>query len=196
MNQPRLKKHYKETVKKSLMDKYAYKNVHCIPSIKKIVISSGVNSSEETKTRVPEVIAEIAKITGQKPVACNARKSNSNFKVRKGMPVGVCVTLRNNMMYEFFDRLLAVALANIRDFKGLPRKVNQNAYTIGIKDHTIFPEVVVDINKNTLGMNITIVTNAKNEDEARDLLEFMGVPFRPAPSKNLQKAADTVETAA
>lgn len=178
MHTPVLKQLYREQIIPELMKSQGYKNVHQVPSIQKISINSGI-SSQMDKNAIQEALKEITSITGQRPVITKARKSVSNFKLREGMPNGVKVTLRGNVMYEFLYRLIAVALPGIRDFRGMSDKLDGNGnYNIGISDHTIFPEVNVDGHKRTIGLDITIVTSADTDDLGRELLEQFGMPFR------------------
>lgn len=180
--QPELKEHYLKTVVPTITESRKYKNRHMVPQIEKVVINSGINSSQDKKW-VDEVIADIAAITGQRPVITKARDSISNFKVRKGMPVGVTLTLRGANMYNFLQRLICVALPMIRDFRGISRKLDgRGNYNLGIADHSIFPEIKVDSNRSSIGMDIAIVTTAKTDAEGRELLELMGMPFRKASS--------------
>lgn len=185
MEQPFLKKHYLETVLPELLKSQGYVNVQQVPKIEKIVINSGFNADVERN--YPEELAkEIGGIAGQKALVTRARKSVSNFKVREGMPLGVKVTLRGGRMYDFLYRLIAVALPAIRDFQGVGSKLDgKGNYTLGITDHSIFPEVNTDTKSRTLGMDITIVTTAQTDDEGRELLRLMGMPFRKkTPSNN------------
>ena len=155
-----------------------YKNIHQVPVIEKVVINSGTDAAND-KTWVGEVAKDIEKIAGQKPVITKARKSISNFKVRQGMPLGVKVTMRGNVMYEFLMRFIAVALPGVRDFRGTANKLDGSGnYTIGITDHSIFPEITSDSNRKTIGMDVTIVTSAGNDKEAKALLMLLGMPFR------------------
>lgn len=179
MSVPYLKEFYKNTVVAELTKSRGYSNVHEVPSVEKVVINSGVDASIE-KSALQDVVNDIALIAGQKPVQTLARKSISNFKLREGMPVGVKVTLRGQRMYDFLYRLIAVGLPTIRDFRGVPNRLDGNGnYTLGITDHTIFPEVSIDGGRRgTLGMDITIVTTAKTDEEGHELLSLLGMPFR------------------
>lgn len=179
MSVPYLKEFYKNTVVAELTKSRGYSNVHEVPSVLKVVINSGIDASAE-KSAIQDIVNDIALISGQKPVQTLARKSISNFKLREGMPVGVKVTLRGSRMYDFLYRLIAVALPTIRDFRGIPSRLDGNGnYTLGITDHTIFPEISIDgSRRGTLGMDITIVTTAKTDDEGRELLSLLGMPFR------------------
>lgn len=178
-NQPALKQHYREKVKKDLMESRGYKNGHQVPSILKVVINSAIDSSSD-KSYATDLAKDIGLITGQKPVITKARKSISNFKLRQGMPNGVKVTMRGNAMYDFLYRLIGIALPSIRDFRGVAKKLDgRGNYTIGIEDHSIFPEITVDTNRSkNIGMDITIVTSANSDEEGVELLAGMGMPFR------------------
>lgn len=176
---PFLQKHYAETVAPELRKTRGYANSHQIPKIAKVVINSGFNASKD-KNWAAEVLKEISSIAGQQAVMTKASKSVSNFKLREGMPIGVKVTLRGARMYDFLYRLIAVSLPNIRDFRGVSRKLDgQGNYTLGITDSTIFPEISADTGgREAIGMDITIVTTAESDDEGRELLQLMGMPFR------------------
>ncbi|MBM3832375.1 MAG: 50S ribosomal protein L5 [Verrucomicrobia bacterium] len=175
---PRLYHNYIDKVRPALMEKRKYKNLHQVPRIEKIVLNMGVSSSLE-KGAVDDAAKDLSIITGRKPVIAKARKSIANFKLRQGQPIACHVTLRREVMYEFFDRLVAAALPRIRDFRGLSTRSfdGRGNYSIGITDQTIFPEVDLDKIKRQQGMDITIVTSAKTNEEALDLLKMMGMPF-------------------
>ena len=175
---PRLNEKYLNEVRLALKDKLKKKNVHEVPRIEKIVINMGVSATLE-KAAVDDAAKDLAMITGQKPVIARARKSIANFKLRQGQAIGCYVTLRRNMMYEFFDRLVATALPRIRDFRGVSRRSfdGRGNYSIGISDQTIFPEIELDKIKRQQGMDITIVTNAGTNADALELLIMMGMPF-------------------
>jgi large subunit ribosomal protein L5 len=175
---PRLFEKYHATVKPALQEKRKYANVHEIPKIEKIVINMGVSASLE-KGAVEDAVKDLQQITGRKAVINKSKKSIANFKLREGQQIGCRVTLRREVMYEFLDRLVAAALPRIRDFRGIsPRKFDgRGNYSIGIADQTIFPEIELDKIKRTQGMDITIVTTAKTDGEALDLLKLMGMPF-------------------
>ena len=177
-NQSRLFKKYQDEVKPALQEKRKYKNVHEIPAMTKIVINMGVSASLE-KAAVDDAARDLAAITGRKPVIAKSRKSIANFKLRQGQPIGCYVTLRRDVMYEFFDRLVATALPRIRDFRGVSRRSfdGRGNYSLGLSDQTIFPEIEMDKIKRQQGMDITIVTSARTNDEALDLLKLMGMPF-------------------
>ena len=174
----RLYKKYVAEVRPALIEKRGYKNIHQVPRMEKIVLNMGVSASLE-KSAIDDAAKDLTAITGRKPVITKARKSIANFKVRQHQPVGCFVTLRRDAMYEFFDRLVATALPRIRDFRGIsPRKFDgRGNYSIGVSDQTIFPEIDLDKIKRQQGMDITIVTSAPTNDEARDLLKLMGMPF-------------------
>jgi large subunit ribosomal protein L5 len=175
---PRLYQRYLENVRPALMEKRKYKNIHQVPKIEKIVLNMGVSASLE-KGAIDDAAKDLSLITGRKAVVAKARKSIANFKLREGQPIGCHVTLRREVMYEFFDRLVAAALPRIRDFRGLSSRSfdGRGNYSVGIADQTIFPEVDLDKIKRQQGMDITIVTTAKTNDEALDLLKMMGMPF-------------------
>lgn len=174
----RLYEKYKNEVVPALKQKRQYKNVHQIPKMEKIVVNMGVSASLE-KGAIDDAAKDLAMITGRKPVISKSRKSIANFKLREGMPIGCRVTLRRDAMYEFFDRLVAVTLPRIRDFRGIsPRSFDgRGNYSLGIADQTVFPEIELDKIKRQQGMDVTIVTSAQNDDEARELLKLMGMPF-------------------
>ncbi|MSU34672.1 MAG: 50S ribosomal protein L5 [Pedosphaera sp.] len=175
---PRLQLKYQEEVGPALKEKRGYTNVHQIPRIEKIVINMGVSASLE-KGAVEDAAKDLTSITGRKPVITKAKKSVANFKLRQGQSVGCRVTLRREVMYEFFDRLVASALPRIRDFRGVsPRQFDgRGSYSLGLSDQTIFPEIELDKIKRQQGMDVTIVTTAPTNEEAYDLLKLMGMPF-------------------
>ena len=170
-----------QEVAPALKQKRGYTNPHQIPRIEKIVVNMGVSASLE-KTAVEDAAKDLGLITGRKPVISKSRHSVANFKLRENQPIGCRVTLRRDVMYEFFDRLIATALPRIRDFRGLsPRKFDgRGNYSLGVAEQTIFPEIELDKIKRTQGMDITIVTSAPTDDEALDLLKLMGFPFAEA----------------
>jgi len=183
MQTPALKKHYTETVVPALMKKFGYANPHQVPTIKKIVLNSGFSATDD-KNHILYVNQEIGKIAGQRPVTTKAKLSISNFKLREGQPIGVKVTLRGRAMYEFLNRLIQVALPCIRDFRGVPAKLDgQGNYTLGVSDHSIFPEVSSDGTTATIGMDICINTSASNDEQGRELLALFGMPFRKSTSE-------------
>ena len=177
----RLYEKYKNEVVPALKQKHNYANVHQIPKLEKIVVNMGVSASLE-KNAVEDAAKDLALITGRKPAISKSRHNIANFKLRQGQSIGCRVTLRRDAMYEFFDRLVATALPRIRDFRGLsPRKFDgRGNYTFGVAEQTIFPEIELDKIKRTQGMDITIVTSARNDSEAQDLLKLMGFPLAEA----------------
>lgn len=182
--EPALKSFYKTKVVPALMEKFAYGNVHQIPAIQKVVLNCSFGKDDDRKAAAEAVIEDLGKITGQRAVPTRAKQAISNFKLRAGDVIGARVTLRGSRMWEFLDRFINVASPTIRDFRGLPTKSfdGNGNYTIGIGDHTIFPEIEVDKVTRTIGFDFTVVTTAKTDQEARELLTFLGVPFRKAGS--------------
>jgi large subunit ribosomal protein L5 len=170
---------YKEHVVPALKEKRGYKNVHEVPKVSKIVVNCSVGSAQDVKQALEDALRDITAITGQRPVKTIAKKSISNFKLREKQEIGVKVTLRGKIMHEFLLRLIRTALPRIRDFRGVSARAfdGRGAYTLGIKDHTIFPEIEIDKIKRNLGMDVTIVTTAKNKEETKDLLSLLGMPF-------------------
>ena len=177
---PRLKSKYKDEVVTALKEKFQYKSVMQVPRLVKIAINQGVGAAVTDKKLIDNSINEMSTITGQKAVSTKSKKDISNFKLRKGMPIGVRVTLRENTMYEFLDRLIAVALPRIRDFKGINDKGfdGKGNYTLGITEQIIFPEINIDQINKIMGMDITFVTTAKTDVEALELLKQFGLPFK------------------
>ncbi|MDA9924211.1 MAG: 50S ribosomal protein L5 [Verrucomicrobiales bacterium] len=175
-----LKTIYKEKVVPALQEKFGYKNVHQIPTIQKVVINSGFGREDDRKAAAEAVIQDLGKITGQLAVPTRSKIAISNFKLRIGDTIGARVTLRSAQMWEFLDRFINVASPTIRDFRGLSPKSfdGRGNYTIGISDHTIFPEIEIDKISRTIGFDLTIVTTANTDDEARELLTALGIPFR------------------
>jgi large subunit ribosomal protein L5 len=174
----RLYEKYVGEVRPALMEKRKYVNVHQVPRIEKIVVNMGVSASLE-KGAVEDAAKDLSLITGRKPVISKSRKSIANFKLRENQPIGCRVTLRRDVMYEFFDRLVATALPRIRDFRGISTRSfdGRGNYSLGVGDQTIFPEIELDKIKRQQGMDITIVTSAPTDSEALDLLKLMGMPF-------------------
>jgi large subunit ribosomal protein L5 len=192
MTQPALQKQYTDKVIPELMKKFGYTNPHQVPAVKKIVINSGFSATAD-KNHIAYVNDEIAKISGQRPVTTKAKLSISNFKLREGQPIGVKVTLRGRAMYEYLNRLIQVALPCIRDFRGVPAKLDgQGNYTLGVSDHSIFPEVSSDGTNANMGMDICINTSAGSDEEGRELLAQFGMPFR----KTSAEVAEEEEAAA
>ena len=178
--EPRLKAAYKKEIISSLKEKFQYKSIMQVPKLMKICINQGVGAAVSDKKLIDNAVEEITMITGQRAVATKSKKDISNFKLRKAVPVGVRVTLRDNQMYEFLDRLISVALPRIRAFKGINDKGfdGRGNYTLGVTEQIIFPEIDIDkINKIT-GMDITFVTNAETDKEALELLKEFGLPFK------------------
>ena len=174
----RLYQKYVETVRPALMESRKYRNVHQVPRMEKIVVNMGVSASLE-KSAVDDAARDLSMITGRKAVINKARKSVANFKLRQGQAIGCKVTLRREAMYEFFDRLVAAVLPRIRDFRGVSTRSfdRRGNFSLGLNDQTIFPEIDLDKIKRHQGMDVTIVTTARTDDEARDLLKLMGMPF-------------------
>ena len=176
----RLKKIYDNEIKISLQEKMKYKSSMEIPSIKKITINVGLGEAVKDKKVVEQALGDIEKITGQKPIVTKAKKSIAAFSLREGMPIGCKVTLRKDRMYEFLDRLITIAIPRIRDFRGFSKKAfdGRGNYTLGIKEQIIFPEIDYEKIDSIRGLDIAITTSAKNDDEARLLLEEFNFPFR------------------
>lgn len=194
METPILKKQYTEQVIPELKKKFNFENIHTVPGIVKVVINSGFSATSD-KNHVAYVNEEIAKISGQRPVTTKAKLSISNFKLREGQPIGSKVTLRGNVMYDFLARLIHIALPCIRDFRGVPAKFDGNGnYTLGISDHSIFPEVSAEGNTATIGMDICIHTSAENDEVAKELFALLGMPFRKS-SSEVSDEADTEASA-
>lgn len=175
-----LKKQYQEKVMPALKEKYGYKNVHEIPKLEKVIVNCTTKDTVTNAKVVDKIVEELAQVTGQKPVVSRARKSIASFKVREGMPMGAAVTLRGARMYEFLERLIHVSLPRVRDFRGISPKAfdGRGNYTLGVKEQIIFPEVEYDKIDKVRGIGISIVTTAKNNDEGRELLSQLGMPFR------------------
>ncbi len=175
----RLKEKYTQDIMPQMMKRFGYKNVMQVPKIDKVVINMGLGEAIQNVKILESAEKELAAISGQKPVITKARKAIANFKLRQGMPIGCKVTLRQERMYEFLDRLLNLALPRIRDFKGVSPKAfdGRGNYALGIREQIIFPEIDYDKIDKIKGMNIVITTTAKNDEEAKALLQFMGMPF-------------------
>lgn len=176
----RLKDLYYKEIRGKLKNDLKFKNVMQVPLIKKIVINIGLGEALHNIKVLENAAKELSSIAGQKPVITKAKKAISGFKLRKGLPIGCCVTLHGDRMWEFYDRLVNVALPRIKDFRGLSKKSfdGRGSYTFGLKEQTIFPEIEVTSIDKARGMNITIATNARNDESALKLLEYMGFPFR------------------
>ena len=175
----RLNEWYVKEVAPQMMKKFGYKSVMQIPKLNKVIINVGCGEAKENSKVIDAIMADVAKITGQKPIVCRAKKSVANFKLREGMPIGVKVTLRGNIMYEFVDRFFNIALPRVRDFRG----INANSfdgrgnYSTGIKEQLIFPEIDYEKIDKVRGMDLNFITTAKTDEEARELLTLMGAPF-------------------
>lgn len=170
---------YKNSIAPALMTKFGYKSVMQIPKLDKVVINVGAGEAKDNSKAIDAIISDLAQITGQKAVPCNAKKSVANFKLRAGMPIGVKVTLRGERMYEFIERLFNAALPRVRDFRGInPNSFDgRGNYAMGVKEQLIFPEIEYDKIDKVRGMDIIFVTTAKTDEEARELLTLMGAPF-------------------
>lgn len=179
MATPRLKQTYNDEVRPNLRDQFGYDNVMEVPHLDKICINKGIGEAAENQKVLDDAVNELRKITGQHPSVTRAKKSIASFGIRKGMPVGIRVTLRDQRMYEFVDRLVTLALPNIRDFQGVPDRSfdGHGNYTLGIDEQTIFPEIDVDNVDRVSGMDVTFVTTADNDEEAYALLKGLGMPF-------------------
>ena len=177
---PRLREKYRSEVMGALMKHFGYDNVMQVPRLQKIVVNMGVGDAISNSKLLDAAVEDLRKITGQAPQITRARKSIANFKLREGMPIGARVTLRGARMYEFYDRLVNVALPRIRDFRGVPSKSfdGRGNYTLGLKEQINFPEIQYDKIVQLMGMDITFVTSANTDDESRQLLTFMNMPFR------------------
>ena len=176
---PRLREKYEEEIGKELLEKFGYTSSMQIPKPVKVVINMGLGKAPTNPKMLEFALEELGAITGQKAVPTKARKSISNFKLREGMSIGARVTLRDRRMWEFLDRFINVALPRIRDFRGVPTRLSGNGdYTLGLKDQLIFPEIEYDKVDEARGMNVTIVTTARNDEEGRELLRLLGMPFR------------------
>ena len=176
----RLREKYQKEVAPALAKEFGYKNVMAIPKIEKVVVNMGLGEATQNAKIVDTGADELGRITGQKPVITRAKKSIAQFKVRKGMPIGTMVTLRGEKMWEFLDRLISIALPRVRDFRGVsPRGFDgRGNYTLGLKDQLLFPEIDYMKVDKARGMNISVVTTAKTDEESRKLLQLLGMPFR------------------
>ena len=177
---PRLKDEYKSRVVNTLTDEFGYKNIMQVPKLERIVVSQGVGAAVADKKLIDYSVEELSTITGQRAVATISKKDVANFKLRKGMPIGTKVTLRGERMYEFLDRLVTSALPRVRDFNGIKATGfdGRGNYSLGVTEQIIFPEIDIDKVKKIEGMNITFVTSAKTDKEAKSLLTELGVPFK------------------
>jgi large subunit ribosomal protein L5 len=176
----RLKQHYQDEVVPALIKEFGYKNVMEVPKIVKITVNVGLGEAIQNVKLLDSTVTEIASITGQRPVITKARKSIASFKLRKGMPIGCMVTLRRSKMFDFLEKLVHIALPRVRDFRGIPNKSfdGRGNFSMGLKEQIIFPEIEYDTVEKIKGMNISITTTAKTDEEARFLIGAMGMPFR------------------
>jgi len=177
---PRLREKYQKEIVPELKKQFSFTNVNEVPKLEKIVVNMGVGDAVQNVKLLDAAMADLASITGQKPKLCRARRSVASFKLREGMPIGCAVTLRGSRMYEFYDRLVNVSLPRIRDFRGVSEKSfdGRGNYTLGIKEHIIFPEIEYDKIAQLFGMDVTIVTSARTDEEALALLTHLKMPFR------------------
>ena len=180
MSNQSVKKDYQERIVPALTEKFGYKNPMQVPKLVKIILSSGLGDIKDNAKSIQIAQNEMKIITGQQPVVCKAKKSVANFKVREGMPIGLNVTLRGKMMYDFYDKFISIALPRVRDFRGVPRDSfdGKGNYCMGIKEQLIFPEIQYDQVEKIRGMDICFVTTAKTDEEARELLRALGMPFK------------------
>lgn len=176
---PELQRLYREKVAPALMERRKYSNIHQVPRVSKVVLNCSVGSAADVKAAMEDANHDVRLITGQQPVRTKSKKSISTFKIREDQEIGLKVTMRGRTMYEFLGRLIRLALPAIRDFRGVSGRGFDGCgnYTLGVKDHTIFPEIELDKVKRALGFDITIVTTAKTNEEAKDMLESLGMPF-------------------
>ena len=180
MTEPRLRQYYNDVIQKSLQEAFSYENPMQVPKLQKIVLNMGVGEASQDRKKIEGAVQDLTLITGQKPMITRSKKSIAGFKLRDGMMVGTSVTLRRVRMYEFLDRLVTIALPRVRDFRGLPPKSfdGKGNYNMGLKEQIVFPEIEYDQVDKIRGMNITICTTAKNDEEAKALLEGFDLPFR------------------
>ncbi|HVO33082.1 MAG TPA: 50S ribosomal protein L5 [Elusimicrobiota bacterium] len=188
-NEPRLKKHYRAAVVPGMIQKFGFKNPFQVPVLNKIILNMGVNDAKEDIKSMDQASAELSAIAGQKPQVRRAKKSISNFKLRAGMPIGLRVTLRGARMYEFLDRFVNAAIPRIRDFRGLdPRAFDgRGNYNLGLNEQHIFPEVDMEKSTKLRGLNVTLVTNARDDAKARELLTLFGFPFKASDKEETTK---------
>jgi large subunit ribosomal protein L5 len=178
-NRPQLAQYYKDEVSGAMQEEFSYGNPMQIPHVEKIVVNMGLGEAIQNPKAIEFAVADITTITGQKPVVTKAKKSIATFKLREGMPIGVMVTLRRQRMWEFMERLVNVALPRVRDFRGVEKKFDgKGNFSLGIKEQIIFPEIDYDKVDKIRGLNISIVTSAKTDEEGRSLLKKLGMPFR------------------
>jgi len=176
----RIKEHYIANVVPALTKRFGYCNPHQVPKLEKIIVSMGVGAATQNKALLDNAVKDLQQITGRKSIITKARKSISNFKLRQGMPIGCKVTLRHEVMYEFIDRLISIVIPRMRDFRGVPVNAfdGRGNYSLGLKEQTVFPEIEYDKIDMIRGLNITIVTSAKTDEESRELLRELGMPFQ------------------
>ncbi len=176
----RLKDRFKKETIPALTKHFGYKNIHMVPKLEKISVNMGVGAATQNKALLDNAVKDMIQITGRKPIITKAKKSISNFKLREGMPIGCKVILRGQVMYEFLDRLISIVIPRIRDFRGISPKSfdGRGNYSLGITEQTVFPEIEYDKIDAVRGMNISIVTTAKTDDEGRELLRSLGMPFK------------------
>lgn len=178
----RLKKRFKDEVKKELQQKFSYTNPMKIPSLKKVVINMGIAEATKDKNQIQDCIKELTALSGQKPIITKARKAISNFKLREGQAIGLKVTLRGKRMWDFIDRFFNIACPRIRDFRGFPVKCDgRGNYTLGLDDQQVFPDINLDEVKRAQGMHISFVTSAETDEECVELLRLLGLPFKNLP---------------
>jgi large subunit ribosomal protein L5 len=177
----RMQERYRKEVVPALMKRFGRTNPMAVPKVAKVIVNIGMGEASQNVKLLDVAVAELGQITGQKPIVTRAKKSIANFKIRRGMPIGCCVTLRGDRMYEFLDRLCNVVLPRVRDFRGLPPNAfdGRGNYTMGLRDQLVFPEIDYTRVDKIKGMNITLTTTAKNDEEGRELLKLLGVPLRP-----------------
>ncbi len=194
---PRLKERYQKEIVPTLVKEFKYANTNAVPRLRKIVVNMGLGEAIQNAKLLDAATAELAQITGQKPVITRARKSIANFKLRKNMPIGAMVTLRGDHMYEFFDRLTNVAMPRVRDFRGVSTRAfdGRGNYTLGLRDQLVFPEIDYAKVEKVKGMNITIVTDARSDAEALALLRHLGMPFRTEAQRRQAAAGQPVAKA-
>jgi large subunit ribosomal protein L5 len=178
--EPRLRQRYQKDIVPALMKRFGYKNPMQVPRVRKIVVNMGLGEAVGNPKLIDGAVADLSAITGQKPVVTRAKKSIATFKLREGMPIGAKVTLRRERMWEFLDRLVSLSLPRVRDFRGISPRAFDGAgnYTLGLKEQIVFPEIDFDKVDKIKGMNITVVTSAKSNEEAKELLSALGMPFR------------------
>ena len=178
---PRLLERYRNEIVPKLSQEFGFKNIHQVPRLEKVVVNMGVGQATQNSKLVEKAAEELAAITGQKAAIRRSRKSIANFKLRQGQPIGCTVTLRGTRMWEFFDRLVNVSLPRVRDFKGVSAKAfdGRGNYSLGIREQIIFPEIDYDSVERITGLNVTVVTSARNDAEGKALLAHLGMPFRP-----------------